>query len=192
MNLKGFSFQLSVFRKPSSCLGVESAYRVGSSNFQVSGFSSQVFSRGFSLVEVTLALGVAIFCLTTIFGLLPVGIRSNLASVDQTVASGVVSAITADLRATPVPSGKSSFYGIVTSGPATQQLRLCADGTIDKSAGGANSIYLAYVTISATTTTPSATPVRILITWPAAADLNNNPPKNFVGSYEAVTTLDRY
>ncbi|HEV2841922.1 MAG TPA: hypothetical protein VGW39_11395 [Chthoniobacterales bacterium] len=32
---------------------------------------------GFSLVEVTLALGVASVCLIAIFGLLPVGLRTN-------------------------------------------------------------------------------------------------------------------
>ena len=160
---------------------------------QISGvrFQPSGFQKGFSLVEVTLALGVAVFCLTTIFGLLPVGINSNMASVDQTVASGMISAITADLRATPLTSGTTANYKIHIPGTTTQQLRLCADGTVDSS-GGANSIYLAYVTFSGTTSSPSATPVRILITWPAAGDLNNNPPKNFAGSYEAVTTLNRY
>ena len=33
---------------------------------------------GFSLVEVTLALGVVVFCLVTILGLLAVGINSTM------------------------------------------------------------------------------------------------------------------
>ena len=144
----------------------------------------------FSLTEVTLALGVAAFCLTAIFGLLPIGISSNQSSVQQTVAAGVTSAIAADLRATPFTTGTSAIYKLVITGTTTQQLRLCQDGTIDAS-GGTNSIYLAYVTFSAPTATQASTPVRILITWPAGGDLNNNPPKNYVGSYEAVTTLER-
>ena len=35
----------------------------------------------FTLIEVTLALGITAFCLLAIFGLLPVGLRSNQAAV---------------------------------------------------------------------------------------------------------------
>lgn len=38
----------------------------------------------FSLVEVTLALGVTGFCLIAILGLIPVGISSNQAASEQT------------------------------------------------------------------------------------------------------------
>jgi uncharacterized protein (TIGR02598 family) len=150
----------------------------------------------FSLVEVTLALGIAGFALIAIVGLLPIGINSNQASIEQTAAAGVVRAIMADLRTTPAESSSSSSYQIViptagTGMSATQQLLLREDGSLDIAAPrGASSRYLAYVTFNAPPA-KAATSVRILVSWPAAGDLNNNPPKNFAGSYEVVSALDR-
>ena len=58
--------------------------------------------RGFSLVEVTLALGVASVCLIAIFGLLPVGLRTNQDAIQQGSAADILGAVMADLRATSV------------------------------------------------------------------------------------------
>ena len=49
--------------------------------------------NAFSLVEVTLALGIAAFCLLAIFGLLPVGIKSQQNAIGQTVAAGIATGI---------------------------------------------------------------------------------------------------
>lgn len=65
---------------------------------------SEPNDTGFSLVEVTLALGVAAFCLVAIFGLLPVALKSNQAAIEQTTANGILSAVISDLRATPPTS----------------------------------------------------------------------------------------
>ncbi len=53
----------------------------------------------FSLIEVTLALGVAAFCLIAVFGLLPVGVNTNQSSIQQTAAASFATRIAADLRA---------------------------------------------------------------------------------------------
>jgi len=53
----------------------------------------------FSLVEVTLALGVAAFSLLIILGMLPVSLKTNRASTQQTTANSIISQIAADLRA---------------------------------------------------------------------------------------------
>jgi len=57
----------------------------------------------FSLVEVTLALGVAAFCMIAIFGLLPVGVQTNQRATSQTAATSIMANVIADLRATPNP-----------------------------------------------------------------------------------------
>jgi len=59
---------------------------------------------GFSLIEVTIALGIAAFCLITVFALLPLGLNSNQNSFEQTAAAGIATAIAADLHGTPVVS----------------------------------------------------------------------------------------
>jgi type II secretory pathway pseudopilin PulG len=53
----------------------------------------------FSLVEVTLALGVASFCLIAVLGLLPTTLKTQQASIQQTTANQIISTIFSDLRA---------------------------------------------------------------------------------------------
>jgi type II secretory pathway pseudopilin PulG len=53
----------------------------------------------FSLVEVTLALGVAAFCLLVLLGLLPAGVKTQQNSIQQTTANEIISTIFSSLRA---------------------------------------------------------------------------------------------
>ena len=64
----------------------------------------------FSLVEVTLALGVAALSLLAIFALLPVGVKTNQIAIEQTATTDLLSAVAADLRATPAtaPRGRAT------------------------------------------------------------------------------------
>ena len=68
--------------------------------------------QGFTLVEVTLALGVAAVSLLVIFSLLPIGLQTNQHSVEQTASVDILSAVAADLRATPRGIGSSSLFNI--------------------------------------------------------------------------------
>jgi uncharacterized protein (TIGR02598 family) len=54
---------------------------------------------GFSLVEVTLALGIAAFCLIAVLGLLPTSLKTQQASIEQTTANSIIAQIYSDLRA---------------------------------------------------------------------------------------------
>ena len=56
----------------------------------------------FSLVEVTLALGVAAVSLLTMFALFPIGLKTNQAAIERTTCTELLSTVVADLRATPV------------------------------------------------------------------------------------------
>ena len=67
---------------------------------------------GFSLAEVTLALGIAGFCLVAVFGLMPVGVQTNRNATSQTAATNIVAAVVADLRATPNTINTSSQFAI--------------------------------------------------------------------------------
>ena len=53
----------------------------------------------FSLVELTLALGIAAFCLIAVFGLMPIGVQTNRNATSQTEATNISAAVVADLRA---------------------------------------------------------------------------------------------
>ena len=150
--------------------------------------------RAFTLIEVTLALGVAGFCLVTIFGLLPIGINSNRAAIEQTTACNIASAIVSDLRcAQPLGANASPRFGIPIPAPpgsasgTTQTsgttIYLAADGSASPTGqvvtGGTSvSRYRATIGFSfpstgqyaAPVSSRTATTVRILITWPALAD----------------------
>lgn len=172
----------------------------------------QSASRGFTLVEVTLSLGVAGFCLLSLLGLLPIGLTSNQNSLDQTAAANISSAILGDLRCSQsLVSGTSPRFGISipSAGSATviatpQTIYLCANGSATGAVGSnpvasgtAPSQYRATMGFAppastATTAYHTATAVRILITWPALADsVPGSLPQNYTGSYEVDTSLNR-
>ena len=73
----------------------------------------------FSLVEVTLALGIAAFCLIAVFGLVPVAVLTNRNATSQTAATNIMTAVVADLRATPATNTTSSQFGITFGTPET-------------------------------------------------------------------------
>ena len=63
----------------------------------------------FSLVEVTLALGVAAICLVTMLGLLPASLRTQQSSIQQTRANQIISQISSVLRAdVSLPPGQAN------------------------------------------------------------------------------------
>lgn len=66
-------------------------------------------SAGFSLVEVTLALGVAAVCLVTMLGLLPASLKTQQTSIQQTRANQIISQICSILRAdVSLPPGQAN------------------------------------------------------------------------------------
>ena len=152
--------------------------------------------RGFSLIEVTIALSVAAFCLLAILGLLQTGITSQRATVEQTAATGIASMIFSDLSAGG--TNKTSRFEIALTNTAGGLQTLYFDesgkttGAIGSAAAG-SSRYRASVEVRAAGANAVAvSPVRILVTWPAAADPSPSQwPAKFSGSVETWTALDR-
>jgi uncharacterized protein (TIGR02598 family) len=168
---------------------------------------------GFSLIEVTIALGIAAFCLITVFGLLPIGLDSSQNAAEQTIVSGIATGISADLHGVTLLSGTSITprFGLSIPQPnqvsslQPQTLFFTQDGSL---AGPVNSNavaasnpprYRATITIKPDKTLSPLSPnipdtlykVWIFITWPALADSQaDKPPQNFAGSYETVTSLN--
>jgi type II secretory pathway pseudopilin PulG len=66
-------------------------------------------TAGFSLVEVTLALGVAAFCLLVLLGLLPTGLKTQQGSIRQTTANQIIAQTFSFLRSdVRLPPGQAS------------------------------------------------------------------------------------
>jgi uncharacterized protein (TIGR02598 family) len=135
----------------------------------------------FSLVEVTLALGIAAFCLIAVFGLMPVGVQANRNATSQTAATNIIAAVIADLRATPKNSTTSSQFSITFG---TNPPPMYFDGTGQFAITlGANSRYQLNITWTGSAGLRYAD---LKATWPAAAT-----PANASGSVETFAAFDR-
>ncbi len=156
---------------------------------------------GFSLVEVTIALGVVVFCLVTVLGLLAVGINSTHSSTIQTSATNILTAVAADLESTPnaiPPTAKNSapvvspVYGISlpASGTGTSAtpttIYVGEDGQVTTTA--ASALYRLSVWTTGSTTQQQETLVRLLITWPASAAYTS--PQGFVENVVAINRTE--
>jgi uncharacterized protein (TIGR02598 family) len=155
------------------------------SQFQPSTF---ILSSGaFSLIEVTIALGIAAFCLIAMLGLLPSGMRNAATASEQTATIGILGDVLSDLKGTPVSSTNSPRFeiSIPTAGNSTSQtLYFSENGTKEDTVSQAR--YSVVANLSAPTgSTVANTQVRIY--WPAAASVANAS-----GSIESVTVLDRF
>lgn len=159
----------------------------------------------FSLIEVAIALGVAAFALVAILGVIPIGLNSNKASIEQTAAAALAVSVVADLQATPVaipPVVKNSprfQIPLPASGAAMHTLFLREDGSaassVDADAVPAQDPryrVTLFITAPSVVSQKVATTVRVLITSPALADpVAAVAPTKYSGFYEVVTALNR-
>ena len=160
---------------------------------------SPQLARAFSLVEVTLALGVAAFSLIAIFGLLVTGTQTNHTAIEQSASSDSPAAVAADLRATPKtsPAGGSTpspqfqitipANPVSSPAPSPSTLYFTAQAQSSTSLQP-NSRYRLVITFLANGTgTRTATFVNLKMTWPAAAA----PTGANTGGAETFIALDR-
>ena len=164
---------------------------------------------GFSLVEVTLALGVAAVSLLAIFALLPLGLKTNQVAIERRASGDVLSAVVADLRATPVTNprgGAATSPRFAISVPAnpvssakTVTLFFNTEGQCSTDLEGSTkpdgsswgpplrARYRTTITFAPNGAgARTATFVNLKATWPAAAAIGNAG-----GSAEMFLALDR-
>lgn len=145
--------------------------------------ASRLTKDGFSLVEITLALGVMAFCMIAIVGLLPVGFRTTQGSSQETLATDLVASIDADLRATPLTSSASPFFNISMTG---ETVFYVDDSGLTTTSSNAR--FRAYVKLSAPTSgTIGTTSGRVVASWPAQQD----DLSKALGLVEVHIALDR-
>ena len=153
-------------------------------------------SSGFSLIEVTLALGVAAISLLAIFALLPVGLHNTQRAAEQTASADILSAVVADLRATPATSPRgnattSAQFGIgIPANPVTSATTI----TLFFNSSGQSSAQLQPDSRYRATITflpngsgaRTATLASLRVIWPASASAENAQ-----GSAEMFAAFDR-
>jgi type II secretory pathway pseudopilin PulG len=153
----------------------------------------------FSLVELTLAIGVAAFCLITVFALVPVAVQTNRNATSQTAANNIIASVIADMRGTPRGVTPSAQFAINlpanAASPAdpppcsgTQTLYFNGEGQA-ATVIEANSRYRLIVTFVRNPTGATApTYARLKVSWPAAVDPCTITPS---GSVETFAAFDR-
>ena len=148
----------------------------------------------FSLVEVTLAIGIAAFCLLAVLGLMPVGLKSQQTAVEQTKANAIVSQIAADLSAAArLPPGQVSkqfkIHGRWNSTP--DRLYFTNEGiqTGTTNQGSVPTDAVLRATISYIAPPVATTSLAdIKVTWPAQVDPATGVP---VGKVETFIATNR-
>jgi type II secretory pathway component PulJ len=154
----------------------------------------------FSLVEVTLALGIAAFCLLSVFALLPVALKTQQTSMQQTTANAVMSEILGDLRAdVRLPPGQYRHLeedsGLGLHGhwaqvyaPDTLYFTNEADmtGTLNAASPPADAVFRAKITYLFPPNASTAV-AKIIVSWPAAVDpASGDVPAGSVETFIAV------
>ena len=150
------------------------------------------------MIEVTLAIGVAAFCLIAVMGLLPVAIKIQQASVQQTKANAIISQISSDLVAdVRLPPGQASkaqgdwanLHGRWAQVATPDVLYFTNDAKQIGYQGTApaDATFRATITymLPPTTTTSLA---NIKVTWPASIDPATGAP---AGSAETFISVNR-
>jgi hypothetical protein len=160
-------------------------------------------SAAFSLVEVTLALGVAAFCLITLLALLPSALLTQQASIQQTTANAIMTEILGDLRAdVRLPPGQvskeqDSGFGLhghwalvrdpdtlffTNNGTWTGTL---AQGDPPAPAGPPDPVFRAKITYLFPPNA-STSIAKIVVTWPAQVIPTTAKPVGKVETFVAV------
>ena len=158
-------------------------------------------TAAFSLVEVTLALGVAAFCLIAVLGMLPVGLKTQQASVNQTMANAIISQIIDDLRADmrlpPGQASKEEASGFSLHGhwaavltPDTLYFTIDAKptGSVNQGTVPTDAVFRAVITylFPPTATTSIA---NVKVSWPAQVDPATGVPAGSIDMFAAVNRL---
>jgi uncharacterized protein (TIGR02598 family) len=135
----------------------------------------------FSLVEVTLALGVAAFVLLAILGMLPTSLKTQQTSIQQTTANAIISSIFSDLRADLIlPPGQyrhleedsgyqlhGHWAGMLQPDTLyfTQEGKQTTNGNPP-----ADAVFRAKITYNPVPPTGSTSVANIRVSWPAPVD----------------------
>ncbi|MDR0534543.1 MAG: prepilin-type N-terminal cleavage/methylation domain-containing protein [Verrucomicrobiales bacterium] len=146
--------------------------------------------HGFSLVEVVLAIGIMAFGLIVIIGLLPIGIKSNRDSTEESQAVNIMQAVIADRQGTdytlnsavyqiPMISGSSAnfptsgTFGITDSGSTTA---LSTSGTTIARYAVVYTLYSGSqaAAVIPNNQSPVSAVMNIRVSWPATQQTNQS------------------
>lgn len=126
--------------------------------------------RAFSLVEVTIALGILVFGLIIMLGLLPVGLRLVKESADEAASANIVAALQADILSAPADALQTQRYQIPLGGGSDGTVLFTQEGkSIDPNSPGEDEPAYAAKWVVRERTGSSPPTVFLSVGWPALA-----------------------
>jgi len=154
----------------------------------------------FSLVEITLAMGVAAFCLIAVMGMLPAGLKIQQASIQQTTANEILSQAAADLRASVrYPPGlanqlndqqktlRGHWAGVGTPDTLYYTNEGAQTGGLTPATVPSDAVFRLILTYYAPPTPGYTTSLaNIIVTWPAQVDPATAVPAGSVETFVAI------
>lgn len=118
-------------------------------------------SRAFSLVEVTMALGLVSFCLVAMLGVLPVGLMQERKSSDQMSAMHVLATMKSDFQSASSTSNTTSRYAIPTG--LGEEGVVFVDNAFERTEQQANAEFSVRYRISSTTASNGSPRMHVFI-----------------------------
>ncbi len=140
-------------------------------------------SQGFSLVEITIALAIIAFGMVVLMGLLPTGLNLIKESSDESAASNILSAVSADIRNIPEGTSNTPIYKI-----PVWDVQAVTSGTVrvDGNGSSASNTPPPHYAVAWTITPPSSEHlnpryVSVRVSWPANAAQPKGTVETVVG-----------
>ncbi len=132
--------------------------------------------KAFTLVEVTIAIGIAAFGIISMIGLVSSFLNSGRESGEETVLVSMLKKVSGDLRARPFdPPSAGKDDSLATLAVTPQRFYFNVDGT--EAAGAGAAYYTCLVTAkadgtftNATTTLQNRYDAELKFTWPQRPD----------------------
>ncbi len=168
-------------------------------------------TAGFSLVELTLALGVAALCLLVLLGLLPAAVKTQQSSIQQTTSNQIISQIYSFLRADvrlppglykqvcpdpPDPDQQCNWDQLhghwlqVAHPPDTLYFTQAGKptGGVSVFSPPSDAVFRAKITYNPIPPTGSTSVANIFVSWPAPVDPTTGVP---AGSVTTTISVNR-
>lgn len=155
--------------------------------------------RGFSLVEVAVALSIASFCIVTLMGLIPVGLHNYQQANSQSAMVNLTTGVAQDLQSTAVSVATSPRFqfnipapGASTGTPPPQNAYVDASGTPQTNLTNDSIYRISVAFFPPASGLKNATVARIMVTFPAQADTNPGAwPTKYTSMFETTVSLNR-
>ena len=144
---------------------------------------------GFTLVEVTISLGIVAFVLVSIVGLLAVGMRLNRSSEEEIAAANAATRLLAEYRARPSGSMLGGAVEVLPGLTNTNSSAVTNQITAFQIDDAAKAVAVGRFRVQGQAVIPSVpsdpATVYLDLSWPPAA--TNNPS----GHFQIVTAISR-